>query len=591
MDNFKFNQYKVLRKIHLYLNNEFESGPYDSQGNPKYFYNLCNFRNDQATKNIDMDSKDVEITGKSETDFAKSFFLRAEWEQFVKKEQLGKMLNQLSEDLPRYGSVVWKRMKVDGKIKLYDVDLRNLINDPTAFCLKDSPVVERHTMSAVDMRAMTAWDQTEVEKFLRSTTGTPVQPFMENTGQSIPLAYSVVDMIPEFAVYEIWGWLPEHLLPQSIMQGAEPKPNGLRYVMAIASGIEQGGSPTLFYAKEVSQDLFPYAELHYRRVKGRWLGQGNVERLFPLQVRANELINRYYRSLRLGTIHLYQTRDRLVVRNVLTDAEDGDIIETKSEITPIETSLRAFPQLQSELQTIEGQADRECNTFEVVTGETLPTNTPFRLGALQGQNAAKLYNFIRQNIGLFLEYVVNEWLLPDFAKGLSEEHILEILGSVDEVEKFDQALMTSHLYEAYKKYVLANGNLPSPTEMDVFKGTVLEQIKNSKRTSMIPKGYFEDQDYHIVVNTVNENHNKPAILESLANVFQIIATNPQALQDPRVNMVFNKILEESHAMSPALLASLTGGQPSPTLNAAMGGSPAAPSPLPQGAPAAQPVAA
>ena len=151
--------------------------------------------------------------------------------------------------------------------------------------------------------------------------------------------------------------------------------------------------------------------------------------------------------------------------------------------------------------------------------------------------------------------------------------------------------MKSQLYDAYKKYVLENGKKPSTTEMDVFKGAMLEQIKNSKRTSMIPKGYFEDQDYHIVVNTVNENHNKPAILESLANVFQIIATNPQALQDPRVSMVFNKILEESHAISPALLASITGGQSSPTLNAAMGGSAAAPAPLPQGAPAAQPVAA
>lgn len=591
MDNFKFNQYQTLRKIHLYLNNEFDSGPYDSQGNKKYFYNLCNFRNDQATKNIDMDSKDVEITGVTETDFAKSFFLRAEWAQFAKDEKIGKMLNQLSEDLPRYGTVVWKRTRVKGKVKLYDVDLRNLINDPTTFCLKDSPVVERHTMSAVEMRSMKAWDQAEVEKFLRATTGIPVQQFMENDGSGISLTYSVVDMIPEFAVYEIWGWLPEHLLPESIMKGAEAKPNGLRYVMAIASGIEQGGTPTLFYAKEVDPELFPYAELHYRRVKGRWLGQGNVERLFPLQARANELINRYYRSLRLGTIHLFQTRDRLVVKNVLTDAEDGDIIEAKSEITPIETSLRAFPQLESELRTIEAQADRECNTFEVVTGETLPTNTPFRLGALQGQNAAKMYNFIRQNIGLFLEYILNDWLLPDFAKGLTDEHILEILGSVDEVEKFDQALAKSHLYDAYKKYVLDNGKAPSQEEIDVFKGAVMEQLKTTKRKAMIPSGYFAAQDYHIVVNTVNENHNKPAILESLANVFQIVATNPQALQDPRVNMVFNKILEESHAVSPDLLASLSNGTPSPTMNAAMGGSPAAPAPIPQGAPAAQAVAA
>ena len=62
--------------------------------------------------------------------------------------------------------------------------------------------------------------------------------------------------------------------------------------------------------------------------------------------------------------------------------------------------LRAFNQYQTEITNIERQADRIANTSEVVTGEALPTNTPYRLGAQLGASAAKITEHIRENCGI-----------------------------------------------------------------------------------------------------------------------------------------------------------------------------------------------
>lgn len=556
LDGSGYNQYDTLKKIYLYLDNRFESGPLDSQGNRKYFYNLGNSRNDQATKNIDLDSKDLypRPDRDSETDYLRAFLMKAEWLEYVKDTNFGMKLNQLAEDLPRYGSVVWKKKKGDEILR--DVDLRNIICDPTGYSLKDGPMIERMIMRSGDMTSMSAWDQEQVEAYLSKVGGRSASDFMDVNEASLPSSYAIDELIPEYEVYEFWGHVPETVCPWV----DNPNPNKTRYVMAVIGGQDQTVSNEyVFYFKEVSPELFPYKELHYRRLKGRWLGQGNVERLFPLQERANELVNRFYRSIRIGTAHYFQTRDRLFTRNVFTDLDDGEIIESKSEITPIATEVRAFNQYQAELRTIEAQADRDCTTFEIVTGETLPTNTPFRLGALQAASAGKVYDFIRENIGLFLEDVGNNWVLPSFAKRMNREHILEIAGSTEDIQKYDAIVMKYEGYKEFKKYVLATNELPTPEEVEMISKSIAEQILSGDRKVSFPKDFFSDLSYSISFNATNEAKNSQAKVESLTNLLQILATNPQALQNPQFARVLSMALEASGAVSSLALASLMGG--------------------------------
>jgi hypothetical protein len=90
---------------------------------------------------------------------------------------------------------------------------------------------------------------------------------------------------------------------------------------------------------------WPFKDYHYNKISGRWLGLGIVEALFDVQVRLNELKNQKRISMEISSLHLFQTPDKQIVRNALTDLESGDILVSPKGIEPIaneERSLSAF---------------------------------------------------------------------------------------------------------------------------------------------------------------------------------------------------------------------------------------------------------
>lgn len=312
-----------------------------------------------------------------------------------------------------------------------------------------------------------------------------------------------------------------------------------------------------------------------RKVPGRWLGMGNTELLIPLQIRANELVNRFYVALRLGSVHLFQTRGKLYQKNLLQDALDGDIIESSHPIESVQTEIRAFQQYQTEMQMIEALADKICNTPEVVSGESMPAATPFRLGAMLGTNAAKLFDFVRENCGIFVGDIMRNWILQDLAEEITAEHMLDLIGSVEDLAAFDEAYRKSVLYGEVKTYVLKTGYLPTTEEFQVAERALSDQMKNGDRKIKIEEDFY-DEDFlntaQIVIDPTGESEDKAAASETLGNVLQIVTSNPMALQDPNIRMIMGKIME-MNGMSPIKLAGFV-SQPQPPGGAAGAASPA-----------------
>src|SRR4051794_38819938 len=60
-EGYEFSQYETLRTIELYHNSKFTSGPKDSLGREKPFYNITKFRVNVAVRATDLDTKDVQI--------------------------------------------------------------------------------------------------------------------------------------------------------------------------------------------------------------------------------------------------------------------------------------------------------------------------------------------------------------------------------------------------------------------------------------------------------------------------------------------------------------------------------------------------
>ena len=56
----------------------------------------------------------------------------------------------------------------------------------------------------------------------------------------------------------------------------------------------------------------------------------------------------------------------------------------------------------------------------------------------------------------------------------------------------------------------------------------------SRRAFALIEEIFKDWEGKVTVITTGEQKNKAAVLETLFNIFQTVATNPQMLQDPQL---------------------------------------------------------
>jgi hypothetical protein len=274
-------------------------------------------------------------------------------------------------------------------------------------------------------------------------------------------------------------------------------------------------------------------------------------------------------------MHIYQTRDPLHVKNVLTDLLDGDVIVSKSEIGLIPTEIRGLADYKDEIERIENKCNHLCNTFEVVTGENLPSGTSALLGKQMSSSATKLFEYIRQNMGLFIEDVFNEWLLPSFTESLDTEHTLELLDTED-LKVYYEARKRMVQYEAIKKFILSNENFPSPEQVELVGNIAKDQLTKMPKQLLVEKGTYELEDmlhYRLKVIVTGENDAKKQNIETLSTMTQTAMANPQALQDPRVMKLMALTLEES-GFSPLQLNMVTETPTNPSLNPAnQGGAP------------------
>lgn len=566
------NQYEIVKRIYFYQHNQFESGPTDENGDPKYFYDLITHRNDQSTKNIDLDSKDCYIQSNTEGAYMKSWLLRREYIGYTKTSGWGKKLNQLAEDLPDFGTVVWKKYRVDGRVQTSNVDLINLMNDPSVECLDEGMVIERHQLTQSDLMngAKKVWDKDAVIRLINSGKTTMKKQFLDSASATPQFANQIDQSTPYYETYEIWGEIPyamyekyrtvgkktgEDLTAGAATTVSDPlKKNeeGINhvnesvYVTAIVAGCGTGETEAILYCNEADRETeFPYKEVHYRRRKGRWLGVGNYEQCFHITEKANELTNRYFSSMRITLLHLFQTRDKLHVKNMTTDMVDGDLVVSKSEITAIPTELRGAAEYKAEMDRIEMQADRACNSYEVVTGADLPSGTPYKLGAQQLSSATKLFEHIQEDMGLFAEDVFNQWLLPDFAKAMTKEHILELLDDADDIAIYSLAKTKIYQYEVMKRYILEHNQFPEAGQLELVGSLVKDQIAKGPKQVKVEEQYYANIKYSIKMVITGENDAKKMHLETLATTLQTLIANPAAVQDPRIMKIMNLVLEQT----------------------------------------------
>ncbi|MFZ5365425.1 MAG: hypothetical protein ACOZBH_04500 [Patescibacteria group bacterium] len=532
-----FDQLETIKRIHLYYASQFDNGNSDEFGY-KYFYNESKPRCKNATKNIDFDTKDIQIKAvNGGLDYHKAMIMRTDVRRWMRQRQLGKVINESVIKVPRYGTFVLK--KSNSKKIVEPVDLRNIKCDTTANSLQDTWVVEDHYYTTSELRKMKdIWNSEAIELAIKSFITHRKENYddgeISESGEKGNAQYILVK--------EFYDDVPENWV---VDNGDNEKQVLAQFVVIMPEDSEKKGSQndnkkqglTLF--KEVLEDgKKDYKEVHYDRIDGRWLGCGIVEDSFDGQMMKNEYINQIMLSIRLSNLILFQTEDKTLAKNILSDLMNGDILKVKGIINRIDTTNRGTQENTILNSEIENLLNKLSNSFEVTTGESMPSGTPLGLGQMLNQNANKLFDFIREEIGMFWQEVFEDWIMPEIEKDLNKEHILEILDK-DQIILLNEAVKKDKVWEAIKKRILQGRGTPTQEDIQNAMQIIDDQFATKDTIYLdLPKDFYNFKK-SVECYITDERYNKMERSQTLMTILQTVGGNPQLLDHP----IFKQLLD------------------------------------------------
>lgn len=548
---YTFNQMDTIKRCHLYYNSKFENAsPY--AGETKLFFNIVKFRCDVATRMLNIDTKDIRLWEMNSESELKTFLLEKELQLWLKRNNIGILLNNIAEEAPIYGSVVIRKNKKGATL----VDLRRLALDPTVETIGKSRFVSvKHylTESEVREKAKAAgWDVTATDQLLATKGTLEGKPSYETEA-----GYSQRTTQPNYGITEYWGDVPLKFLKNTksdeLVRGFFIIGNIDAVTRDSAGKLTSAENGiTLFKSKWAKE--YPFKDFHYSKTRGRWLGRGVIEDLFEAQERQNEISNQKRVSMKISALHTFQTSGNTGIQNIVQDLQNGDVIQNGGyPINPIANEERNLAAFNTETQEYEKLADRLSFTFDSVRGESMPSSTPATNAMLQTQGATSVFAFKRENLGLTLRSFFNDFVLPQLMDELTPEHVLRFTGSLEDVGKLDRAIADSLTREEVLKRLL-DGQAVTIEEKKAIEDNIKSQLKKrgAKRFIEVANGFYGDADFEFDFMVTNEQEDVAVAAQNLFNIMGALAKNPDILKNPMMKVLFNQYAQKV-GVSPARL--------------------------------------
>jgi hypothetical protein len=512
-EGYNFSQYNLVKRIVLYENRVYPKGKVDKQGNYKFWFDITTPRIDSEVKNIDFDTSNIEVYSPRKIDELPSIITNLKVDEWLRENGQAEEINSAIEEGSGWGNILWKKTK-DGYERS---DLKNTyIINQTARTVDETPIIERHQLTQSELRAKTGvWKN--IDEVIENCPLNSHSPTVQSS--------STTTTTPYYEIYERNGEVSEKDLREA--QGEQGGDEN-KYVLAKVIVAAKKGTAGDIEAKYVlfADDLGKkkmsdlYKEYHRGRYKGRWFREGLIELLMDVQTRANEVGNQMARGLEWASKTIFRSGDVKIAQNIITDMNNGDIVRS-ADLQQVETRMNGFDQLANEWNRIIQLANDIANSREVVTGESLPAGTPFRLSALLNQNANKLFDFIREKLAIPFGEIFEEWIVPQVIKDIKASEILRITGDSDMLERLYMMIVDSW----YARNLIAIG--PHNKQIaDAIKQQKMDELKGRSQLLMTAlKEVFDDFKPHVSIIITGENLN-------LDSDLQTIGTFASLEQDP-----------------------------------------------------------
>ena len=555
MDGLNFSQKERIRMIEFYSNSRYLNGQKDELGRDKPFKQISNAVVDTENAAKDIDTKDITITSDDPNHYTESMLMSKDIYQWMKTANFAKTLNKMIDTDSRYGSLLVKKVMVerDGKedIDIQIPEWKNVITDQVDII--NSPIIEVHYMTASQIMRKDGWHKDKVQEAVRMLG-------KEKSTKRIP-------------VFEVRGDFPKYYI--DMMDGGTEDSADLTstdfsyqlyYIAGAADSFEKGVSSISFtdkliplYWEDDTERVYKYKARKER--SGRAFGVGVVEEGEEAQVGTNDAVLKQQRAMEYTTKVIGQSASKkLKGRNMLTETDDGQILEHEDgkPITALNLlpsgGLNQYIELQNQWYD---QFEKTTAAYSAQRGETPPSGTPFRLQATMLQQSSSVFQKLQEDMGIFINEIFTDWILPFKAKQLNQEHILAHEFSPNELRDIDKNFAT-HTANQKAIDLILSGKIVDSEQYQAFLDGADSFIKGTKekRFIKIPKDYYKNMTAKISINITGESKNKAAILESLTSILSTYASNPAIASDPVANEIFMRLVELSGAgISPVTLSS------------------------------------
>ena len=519
---FYFNQRELLETIYFYYNSKYKSGEIDKDGDRKYFLNIVKNPCKVCTKGIDFDTKHINILTAAGQDELKTWLFERDLKFWMKDKQFGKVLNRIFNELPIFGSVV---LKVINNVP-YFIDLRNFYCTQSADTLLDANfITEMHRYTIPQFRKVArdmGWN--DVEKTISEFRKMNKTRFIE--------------------VFERYGEIEKD-------EGGGKKSYEYKKVFVANVGVDEYDQEqrkqvdrTGVILKEVviTPDEIPYWEFHLEKLPGRWLGYGTVEGLIEPQIRQNEIANLEAKGSYWSALRLFQTRDTTLKKNLMRDVDNGDVVNSESEITPVNTTDPNLSYFQNQTAKWMQNRDELSFSYDVVQGERLPSGTPLGSAKIAANMAMSYFDQLRENIALDIKEFLYSVIIPNFEKESSKEHILRIVG--EDLDKLRDVILKQKTNDAIIKFIAKKRKIPDQAQLELLKTALKEEVNQGKELlTSIPKGFYTGIKYAIDIIITGESKDTAIYAQTIFAALQAITADPMLLSDPNKKKFFYKYLE------------------------------------------------
>ena len=540
VDGLYRNPKEIIRTIEFYTNNQYMSGNRDGLGREKPFYNVCNYRVTVAKTATDLDVKDIKFEPDSLKFSVQTMLINRELYKYLKETNFSLTLNEMGITRPKYGGVLLKKNKVDGKLDIGVVDWTNLDFDPSDVI--GGALVETFYFQPSELASKTEWY--DKDEFLKAHN---------KMYKNKPVKCEIKEVSGEF---------PEEFDPEWSGKKTE---TGKYQRMCFYIGVV-GKKKFLLYYEEEKESRYKY--LPWEAV-GKVLGRGVVEDGFESQVWQNDAMISMKNAMELSGKVVMATDSQKISGNAITGIDNGHIFQMEQgrSLTSVNLSASSLPEFQNIITLWDMQYNKVSSTYDANTGEAPTAGTPYSQTALLNQVANSPFEYRREEWGIFLNEVLNEWIMPELKKRIKKEHYLVSEFDDEELDLIDETIANFESNKVVFDKMRGDG-ISQMEQMDMITG-MKNQLKKTgkKREVKIPEGFL-DVEGHITANITGELKNKSAVLQSLDSIFKTVVStfNPNtgqyaALQDPILAKVFAQIVEMSGV--PFSSGQLRGGQKSP----------------------------